>query len=162
MVLRKQHEGTTRVSDGTTCEICGVFIPPENIHSFAVGYAMPGSYYHPLNEERYGLSAYTCLCSQHFACCHAHAIEAAITCLLAHHDLFEYQGELQALLDKKVGELTKLHIHNTDVYSHASKHNQYVQDCIAEKQKKDFIERLWKQQVKQEQEATTDKIEKLT
>jgi hypothetical protein len=161
MVLRKQHEGMTRVPEGTNCEICGVYVPGESIHSFAVVYTSPGAFYHPLEETRYQLGAYNCKCFQHFACCHAHALEATITCLLAHHDLFEYQGDLQALLDKNIGELTKLHIHSTDVYSHASKHNSYVQDCIHERYKRELVHRLWREQIQQEQEATTDKLEKL-
>lgn len=57
-----------------TCEICGKVTLPANTFSIFVEYPMPG----PGNVTQ------RCPCVQHFACSHAHAVLAAIVCMIFH------------------------------------------------------------------------------
>lgn len=120
--MRKQ-EKSKYYGDGATCEICGIDVAPENLHSFILTYAMPGKYQHPEDGRAVGITAYQCLNQQHVGCCHAHAVEAAITCLLHHHDLYEVEGDMHPGI-AGLKDALSVHIPADDNYSHRAKHEK--------------------------------------
>lgn len=56
------------------CEICGKEVPDSEQFAMSISYNMPGP----------GKAAYACPSFHHTACCHDHAEQAAVACLIEH------------------------------------------------------------------------------